>query len=114
MSGLANVFFVPSTEKLEKVTKRLKAKEDEAQHLRSQLKSRERDIEDEKYSKLKISEENKEIIYKLESREKDIEKSQTDIVECCKLIANFAGKYSISTSDYRSYLSSAYKEFLCL
>ena len=103
-----------SNEKLEKVTKRLKAKEDEAQHLRSQLKSRERDIEDEKYSKLKISEENKEIIYKLESREKDIEKSQTDIVECCKLIANFAGKYSISTSDYRSYLSSAYKEFLCL
>ena len=35
-----------------------------------------------------------------------------ELVECCKIIANFAGKYSIPTDDFKSQLSSSYKEFL--
>lgn len=101
-----------STQSLEKLQRRVKDKEEESQYLKLQLKSIERDFDDEKYCRNKLLEEFEELASHLENKEKDLEKTQNEIVDCCKAVASFSGKYISSSHDFRSNISTGYKEFL--
>ncbi|OMJ73732.1 hypothetical protein SteCoe_27523 [Stentor coeruleus] len=104
--------FVETSENNEKFKKFCKEKDDEIQGLKIQLKNCDRELEDERIAKAKYLEDFKDTMSKLENKERDYDKNLGEIVECCKLIANFAGKYCISTHDYRANVSNVYKEFI--
>ena len=97
---------------VESLQRKLKEKEDEAQHTKIQLKSKERDFEDERYCRAKLTEELQEVSGRLEYKEKELERIQSEVVESCKIIAGFSGKYIATANDFRSNISIGYKEFL--
>ena len=98
----------------EKSLRKSKLLEDEVQALKGKMKAKERECEEEKYRNGKSIEEVNLVTQKLAEKEKENEKMQGEIVECCKLVAGFSGKYTVTAHDYRSHISQGYKEFLLL
>lgn len=95
-----------------KAEKILEEKEEELQKLKKNLKNLEREMEDEKHEKSKKNFEAKEKSGRVELLENEQEKFHNEVSNCCKLISAFCGKLTIVYNDYRSCLSSGYKDFL--
>ena len=87
-------------------------KEEEIKQLKISLKNLEHDLEDEKNEKNKIHFVSKEKSSKTEILEKELERLYMETANCCKIISAFCGKLTIAYNDYRSCLTSTYKEFL--
>ena len=98
-----------SIEKHEKISQE---QELENKTLKQQFKSSEREVEGEKQSKLKLLAEVRDLSGKIENRDREMDKLNNEIANCCKLISAFCGKCTISYNDYRSCLSTRYKEYL--
>lgn len=90
----------------------LQDKEEELQRVKKSLKNLEREIEEEKTESSRKLFETREKSSRVEVLEKEQEKYHNEIGNCCKLISAFCGKLTIAYNDYRSCLSSTYKDFL--
>lgn len=96
----------------ESLSKKFKNQENEISSLKSKLKLKDRENEEDKYKHTKMSEELQIMIEKVKIAEMETETMQGEIVECCKIVAAFAGKYTVSGHDFRSHISQGYREFL--
>ena len=100
------------TKNSEKNERILQEKDLELMNYKKQLKLIEKDVEDEKQVKLRYLAEMKTLLDKIQSRDSELDKSNNEITNCCKIISAFCGKCTITYHDYRSCLSIGYKEFL--
>ncbi|OMJ90699.1 hypothetical protein SteCoe_6873 [Stentor coeruleus] len=96
----------------EKLEKNLQEKEEELKNLKIQAKAVENELEEEKSVKNKGNSEIRDLYNKIQLQEYDIDKLNTEIANCCKMISAFCGKFTISYNDYRSCVSAKYKDFL--
>ena len=101
-------------ENWEKKVKKVKILEEENNQIKLKSKGFERDLEEERIKRMKVNEDLKNFEGKVRESEQEFDRVQSEVIECYKVIAGFAGKYTVLGSDNRHSVSQGYKEFLLL
>ena len=96
----------------ENVENSLTFNQEKLRSLKQKLKTTEKELENEQKNNQKLSFDIKEHLKLSESKDYDLEKLKTAIANFCKTISAFCGKFTIVYNDYRSCISTKYKEFL--
>ena len=98
----------------ESTLSKLKFLDSELSSTKIKIRSKERELELETHKRCKISEESAILHEKLENCQKDSEKWRQEMVECYKIVAAFAGKYTTIGCEHKFIISHGYKEFLIM